>query len=392
MWKSTLGIRRLKRHCWQIHLSGGTLGTCFLEPPCRNQRHPSWLAAATGSLQQGRWAASRPWRVALRRITRAASVEALLEAVQEEVPSETFGLIHASAVFSCIAKRRRELSSEMQKSVAWGVLVERTRDLLSVEQRQQSIEYERELCSLVWAIAKLQAKAPALKLELLPVVIGCLQQEGGRLNSLDISNLFWATATLGRDTPHLLALLPRLMRHASGLVDHLSAQAVATVVKSLGILRADTPSTEYLLASLCNRADCLLEDFRLQELANLCWGLALLGRRDEALLRRITDVVAVAAVAEGDRSAEFNLPQIALAYAKLEVRHPALMDAVADRTRPLVPILNPWGLCALTWSFRVMAAEGTQKSFQQVLEAEVSDRCLTPDEVAQSQHGPKEWR
>lgn len=327
----------------------------------------------------------------MKRIGEALSAEELWTVLEEDVPNHSFNILHASAAFAKLAKQRRgSFRREMAMSAAGLALAEKTQALLSRKQGG----HERELCSITWAVARLRSEAAPLRAALLPVIMDNFPVEARRLNSLDVSNVFWAVATLRHDSPELRRLVTVLVQHGLIRANTMAAQAVANVVWALGVLGADSFEADRLLEALCRRAAQRTCDFKPQELANMCWGLALRGKRDEGLMVSVAEVIMWKAQSMSDKSADLDLPQLALAFAKLEIRHPQLMDAVAKRTSVILRKMNPWGLCALAWSCKRVAAMGHvpgTESFRSQLADELADRCFTPDDVQRSQLGPEVW-
>jgi len=353
-----------------------------------------------------RGASSSSWKAVLRRIARARPAEQALHVLASELHSENFDIVHASIGFRRLARLRKTLTSDMLESPACASFMARTRELLSCKPEELS-GYEREICGLFWALAKLRGRAPQLPASLAPVVADSLSRlpPGHNLNAVDFANLCWAMAALRRPVPELRQLLlpwlaPKALL-AFEAVDNgvVTSQAISNVAWALGVLgevygsegvRDSTDqSCRQLLEVLCCQAKRQVSNFTPQEVATFCWGLALCGHCDEELMMALAEHVACGSDDSG--SPELDLPQIALAFARLGLWHEPLMIAVATRTTPLLPNLNPWGLCALTFSVRTFSPHGKLQNFRQVVELELADRCFDEEDVERSKNGPEEW-
>lgn len=119
----------------------------------------------------------------------------------------------------------------------------------------------------------------------------------------------------------------------------------------LGEAGEDLQRTSTLIHALQEQAFRDLQQFDIKQLANLCWGLATYGKANRHLLSSVEVTIAERAHSFDWKAIDLDLPKLACSYARLGVRCDALMYVIEDSVTRKLSKLNPWGLCALTWSF-----------------------------------------
>lgn len=101
------------------------------------------------------------------------------------------------------------------------------------------------------------------------------------------------------------------------------------IVKDLGV-----PSDQAVFA-LRSKALDICSEFTTQGLANMSWGLALLGQRDLTLFNLIAKRMTKEGQGLARNAVTMDLPQICCAFARIWFRHDAFMSAVEQHAASL---------------------------------------------------------
>jgi len=305
----------------------------------------------------------------------------------------SWGLLHINTLLMRVVSCRGHMER-------YGIV--RSRSLVAVCERASELLYKSgcnygDICRLIWAVAKLRNSAPMLK-KLAPLVVPAFFSATGETHPFAVAQGLWAVAMLRKDVPEILELAPHLIEGALVTVNDMSAQSAANIAWASGVLGVSGRKANDLCSALCLRARHVFVDFKFQEWANMCWGLALHGWVDKELMTAVAMAMCNAARESSDRSAQLDLPQVVLAFARMELleeqRMQALLHAVAGRLEQNSTHINPWGLCALVWSYRRAVALSTDASlnqFKQCLDHEISIRFLTEEDIELSVLGPDCW-
>lgn len=129
-----------------------------------------------------------------------------------------------------------------------------------------------------------------------------------------------------------------------------------------------------------------------QDLANICWGLALLDVRDETLMRAIVAQAVQGLKMWSRKDLSFALGQIIWAHAKLRLNYSELLEVAVEALPSVIRYLGDWNVCALVWSYIKLDAKQTYPEVWQLLSAEVSQRGFDAKLVSRARFGPDEWR
>ncbi|CAE8612393.1 unnamed protein product, partial [Polarella glacialis] len=214
---------------------------------------------------------------------------------------------------------------------------------------------------------------------------------------------------------------PSILKQVPSLVDKMTPQALSNTIWGIGVLDLDSRDADVALRAAGDTALAQLGRFSTMDLAQTAWGLGARGQRGDAdaLLEALGNFVADLAPTMESKAALFDLPQIAMSFAKVGFWHPRVMDAIALRLAPSMEMkqLRLWGLAALVWTWsqpvcpwfgegqaadyksKGRARKGRQPvkeypdqvlpAFLSKLQREAERRRLTPQDIDLSPQGPK---
>ena len=262
----------------------------------------------------------------------------------------------------------------------------------------------QEIANVIWAVEKRHAQGTDATgvLRLLPVLAKRVPFVISEMNSQAVANIIWAgvkLATTGAACEVFLSLLPIVTDRIPAVIPEMTAQHVANVIWATGQLAADPHHSKLsqqlydLLPDLVVQAREVLPSARPQALANSCWGLALSNHYAAGFLDDVANKVANEAREWKPKGAELDLPQLLCAFARLQATgHDDMLDVAAEKLEAMLPSMNDWGLCALTWSYSKLDLHDDFFSFRQRLQAEVARRGFSDLDVEGSRLGPEAWR
>jgi hypothetical protein len=276
----------------------------------------------------------------------------LFDVIGESLDKVGFTAVHLSLAFNKLARRWRRMTAEEASHPAVDRMVKRAQEMLSGQELQVA-----HIANLFWAIGKLRHVVPELRAALLePLVL---------------------------EVPfHRLAL---------------DATAIANIVWGLGVVGADGAEVDGVLDMLCEEASYRLPQMRSSHLAQMLWGLALLGRRDEVLLGSLADTATKLIPVLTEDEVDSDVPQMMVCFAKLDFFDERLVSTVSRRIlSSRISDYHDFGLCALQTSCAMFIEMGINGSvdlhdFETRLAEETALRGFSRDKVMSSSLGPMEW-
>lgn len=249
----------------------------------------------------------------------------------------------------------------------------------------------QNIANSIWAIARLKGNATDLY-KAYPALLKAAEREMPRMNHQGIANIMWAAATLRNDAPSVNEILPSLTARLAGVVRTMNKQDVANVIWSCGSLRLSSALSERILSMAVPRAQELLGTFTAQDVAMLCLGIGTCAIRDTAFLKSLVAHVRDKVSTWDRKGTQQALPVLAWALAKLSARSRVLLQTIAEHITPSLRRVNPWSLCALSWSYQELAAGEAFADFRERLRAEVERRHIPADMASTAYLTPEEWQ
>lgn len=300
--------------------------------PC----HLSFVGGRAEGLLPGRLscqlrAAPKGWQTPPKEITSrisdSASASMVLEVLESEHTNPALNMISICAAWVTIAKLQRTVSPEVAADPYWKDFIKITLDLLKEKLLQDpsntgrdcanifwaagSLRAQRilwpyldeltealtegvaftsyfmnaqQVANAIWACGKLALSRPTLKRTMTPLVCR-LPDVVEECQSQQIGSILWAAGKLGREAPQLLEQMPLLAEVMPEKIDDFGPQEVASSLLSISLLPADV-STGLLgeVPQLAQRAGHVLHKMSGQQVANTCWGLAVIGNIDPQLI------------------------------------------------------------------------------------------------------------
>ena len=385
-----------------------------------------------------------PAKVITSHVKNSASSAEVLAVMQSEQQNPNMDLIAVAAAWCKLANLQRGINAQPTNYTSLLMLVRLTQSLLEKCEKLGDLE-ARGVANILWAIAKLQSRAPSQLSILWARLARAVTSAASRMNEQEVANSIWAVATLATlntDSEALLNGLPALAKRLSVAISKMSSQSVANVIWAMAKLAAATAQTDALLGLppvlasrlpaviskmksqevanviwatgqlsvdhshvaisqdlrkmlpvLVTQAGVVLPLARPQELANSCWGLALSDTHDAAFLQAVAERAASEASGWQPRLAELTLPSVLCSFARLRaVGHNDMLGVAAEKLSALVGKINAWGLCATLWSYQQLDCGDNFLPFRQRLESEVARRQLLNEDVQRSRLGPDVWR
>lgn len=198
----------------------------------------------------------------------------------------------------------------------------------------------QHVANITWACAALRHREQAL-LSQLPAV---LPRTADRLKPVELAMLSWSAARLQVDEP---SVADALARGISAHAGQMQPKMLSFSVWSLAKLNHG-PDPPLTAAAMAAAAPQLLH-FRPRELANLAWGLALLGGSDKKFYRSVADALATCSQPQPPKS----VAKYAWAFARAGAYRPALYDQLAGWALPQIGAFTTHDLCTMLWSFAV---------------------------------------
>jgi len=331
-------------------------------------------------------------------IKQADSATTVLTTLRDEVTD--CNSIHVSIALHQLALNRRDLTAGDVESPTFVALVDRAAELC--DKRACGV---REAVNIIWSIATMRKEAPQL-LELLPAVIDIIPDLLTSMTAQQLATACWAIATIYAQEPHaevsdrLLALGQTLLGSLEAQVVAMKAQEVANTVWSISMFQTVAPqATQYTSVFADAAAKMLADDqyqlfdrtLRLLTHARLLWGLAALNHSDDRLLALIArDVLKRAPTARGRDL--YSLIDITCAFARLGFQDMQVLEVAVRRLSTLrMHLLRDWDVCALSWSLNTLCATELFEEFREGLQSEITKRGIPLSQVERSRFGPESW-
>lgn len=207
----------------------------------------------------------------------------------------------------------------------------------------------REVCSTLWALAKvsLQDESPLLELltqRLLSELATCKPQE--------LANATWAYARLEKQDPALLDALAGANSRASG---RMTSQHLANVSWAFGKL--SSPQHLWFRSAAEAVVSRGAEAVPARHLVNILWGFARVGLRHGGLFAHLGDAVADATLDLGAWAAQ-DLSGVVWSFASLEVVHAGLFERVSQQAQRRLAEFGPQEMQNLAWAYAVATRGG----------------------------------
>jgi len=306
------------------------------------------------------------------------SPEEIAERLMTGMAMFPLNAIHITAAFFKLSDMRRsgqDLAVAFEDDApCWQEVVRQTGRLLSRQEMRS-----REISVVLLAIARLRDKVPSLQKELVPLILKAIPDQVHSINERSIADIMWSLSVL----------------------DSSGAEAEATTARNV------------LLPKVSSR----LNDFTMQDLAQITWALTSSGVGDQRLLDSIADRVRKQTAQTSTWCALSDLPSLACSFAKLRPWRRFLMEQIAFRVYPVMDRLKRWELAALLWAWEQgpASARGTRQVrpqdmpedtalakkkkpsvrevfgfFYDALSREAEARGLSKEQIARSPNGPDE--
>ncbi|CAE7384649.1 unnamed protein product, partial [Symbiodinium natans] len=325
---------------------------------------------------------------------------------EREIPKPDFAIHHAAKAVRLLPKVNfRGLPTEEEGShPVLQHLLRRTQELLQLDNctvavsegisagrnRREGLCAE-DVAAMIRAAESLATRLPQLQKDLVPSLQEKVQAAVTRLSDKDVISILlagswesvpevWAQF-LGRLRPDLadsvsMEDLPSLVRLLTGMPD--------TVAAARGE-RSNSQSAELLL-TLREQVSAVAPMMSLSDLADCFWCLADVNLVTKSLRRAVTERVAQQAPKWRRKDYEPSLWQLVHAYAKMQVKDPAMWKAAARTAlREDLATHTNWAIAVLQWSYAQLEDhEDDLGQFRLRLGAEAARRQL-------SREAPPEW-
>eukprot|EP00438_Fugacium_kawagutii_P021953 Skav208049 [mRNA] locus=scaffold1124:62022:73341:- [translate_table: standard] len=251
-----------------------------------------------------------------------------------------------------------------------------------------------------WASAQLKDVAPEV-LEVVPAIAAQIPDKVRDMIPQQLSNCLWASAQLKAVKPGVLKVVPAIVlqipEKAKDMIpQHLSnclwacaqlKELAPDVLEAVPALAAEIPekANSMNLQQFCNTLIALLalQDSGLEVAPNLAWTAKELTKtavaRISSSIRKLTAT-----------SWRLDVPTIVWACARVGVYDAELLASVAQHlpSPKAMSSLTKFGLCALSWSYRVLDTQGDFRDFQQRLASAIAQRGLSEADVENSELWP----
>lgn len=181
-------------------------------------------------------------------------------------------------------------------------------------------------------------------------------------------------------------LIPAVLRNASSL----KPIELSNIIWACGNMNFTTATNA--APRVANLALRKIREMTPQQIANSCWGLALCQAAPKDFLGEVAQELSREAFKWPRRSRAFDLPQIALAYAKLRQPNVDLLRSVARTCETMLLDVKDWGICALAWTFERLDDRKLFQDFLFRVYSEVKRRRLTVQDIKRSVAGPAGWK
>jgi len=333
-----------------------------------------------------------------RLISTSETAAAVLDTVGQFVNRSTFNQIHVSTAFVKLAKVQSTIEQRDKESATMIRLVNELRYFLS--KRSLTAQTSANIC---WAIVAMEKKMPQLKI-LIPELMHMIQLVAEDMVAQHIANVMWACARCEVDSGASESLFLALAERTFLEADFFKAQEIAIVFGASGKLHKHGAPVSHFLDVLpilsevaAQRADAMIP----RDIANTLSGICDLRNEVSAsiferdLIPILAETFTKKAAKMTERQIELDFPEVALAFARLQIHHRPLIKTIASRCQKpgMLRKMHEWGLCALTWSYTDGFPDAEFSEFRKSLRAEVARRGTISEEmISRSQLGPDEWQ
>lgn len=320
-------------------------------------------------------------------ITMTSSASSLLSLIGPWLYRDTFNMIHMGAAFYRLALYKHDIDTTITSSSTFKRLIELAKSAL---EDGVADGFVREISNIFWAVATLREHINCFR-DLVPALCEAVKQNGQSMSRQDISNDLWAVATLRREVPIVLELTPLLVSGATEKAQGMIPQQISNVAWATGVLRLNGGGVRGMLVAVCKATSSDLREFNPRDLAHICWALAAYDVREEALIQSIAARVVEDAMTWGRKQQIYDLTTVVAAHATLDLVDTDLLDVTASTLSIAMDELPDWNLCALLWSFIKLDRNRIHDDFRQQLIVEVAKRGIDAASVSRSRLGPEEW-
>ena len=217
------------------------------------------------------------------------------------------------------------------------------------------------LSNCLWASAQLKDVAPAV-LKAVPAIVAQIPNKAQDMIPQHLSNCLWASAQLKDESPQVLEIVPAIVGEISLKINDMVPQALSNSLEALVLLQDQVPEVAGFLAAGGN-----IDDILMSAAARLNTVLSRLFGKDFG----------------------FTVPVVVWACAKAGVYDGELLDAVARRLRSRSKLspLPDFGVCALSWSYKVLDTEDDFQDFKALLMSEARKRGFGEADVESCHRG-----